>query len=1696
MKSSRLQSPKTCSIFTSNWRLRSLRSKARPRKVERKNSSTENYVANLASIKLANCLVLRILQKCNNISEYQEHPGFELLKKKASESIGTPSTAVIRKMFISWECLIDKMSKISSGIYIPKGFTRDDLFKTALVDEKKVAKDLSALKNAQNKDSGGYRLPASSYIDCLPRSNPKASNYKLVRYWEKNVIPKIEGFVRSSFSEWQMGDYFEQLRRSLRVMDHIYASEIAFKLCDWGLPNGCVLPEADYDWDTIDIEEIEVGSLISVKLEFRGVIISEKVSHLRNIGLDKIVGEVLLVEHQTKFVLVLIRDDNYMNSMTLWVPQQCVEAIQYSLDKQGASYPLAHLNSDFNKRYSEYQTYLAQIIFISTTTISKGLSQKIDTFTVLKWQIIKELNHDLISGWLEFEGRIQNEGKGDSLMSRLNKRERVRLNMVEQELFKFVKEEASINYLLDKLQEEAGRIVVLLNENNFMLNLKDKLDLDQGQAKNISPLNIFNLIGAPENSVCAIAITFDKKAYLGLTSGIKFFSDKKGSNMVNHIFNNQQETPLRNIPPILFKSNEIYFQFYFSIEGVPIWSRDQIQSDLSCVVHGIPYSWTPVCWLIDTLTSLLIKTDDMKFFPKINQLLKTAMKLSQEIKGPNIIKQMLYKLDTRMVRKIKYMIRSNQSDFEQKLNKLPEGSDYIKELYDIEPAYIESLLKDLEQLFELEKEGKTDKDEFPMFSSFTQDLVELLATLLSPITINNKQYKDSRPKPEYLERLINFIQVSQHFKLDADLSPEHIKEIQKKMSPSNQVNSFVVINNIPQIHKTELQEILVKSLKERQAKIFNKSLDIYLPVGDNEISSGSAVLFIEGWTIPENEEGLVVPPDVDEKPVEEPKEEEINEEDNKQFWQCDICTLQNEMESAMCAICEAPKPANPIIIGGMPPEGELPPPMELPKSEGEEFDALRIKVWFAHFKASLKEFIEKKNAEERKRIDDEHKKKKEELEARKKEAELKKKEKKNKEGESKEDNPGPIETLAEPVYKDIAYQVMDVKFGKEIVDMNEYIEAVLIRIMSDEFQKTLNRVLEEEYLKRKEELDTKFSVSNQEDFFVAIKECEPVQFIDNLASLGYDFWLDKVVEEATISKKFDEATLRDLIQMVEKDVCNESRFFSFFKGPNIRFIENSNLFKDHPESQVVNMEESFGFFKISGFESKYTRLLNLTLSDMRFLWEKLLMYNNLLFQVLPVVNLSKQCFPKMGDEILTLGGYITSLRYLSLSHIKSLVKTEIMSKTSLSRERTPQIKLERLAEESDVVSTGNEGKETGLQLWKNKAKFVFLNAFDQIKKIPLTLLRPEKMKGAGSFVAFEVVLQGENVQGEAGPYRQFFADISAELQPSSNNFKNRSLNMFIPSPNQSHKHGEDRHKFVINPSANSSFYLQLYETLGILMGCALRTNSHFTLDLPSIFWKRIVGEDITQYDLELVDKHFVEHLRNIESCTEQQFEQLGLDNFTIKLSDDTTTELLPRGTSTKVTFERRFEYIELALKTRIEESTRQTEAIIKGLTQIIPGPYLKCITNKDLEIHICGTKEVDFKLLKKNTIYSGGLKKDSELITNFWKVLEEMKEGDRLRFIKFCWGQERLPATEDDYTKTQTRFMIKPSMNTTADQKTMLPKADTCFFNLELPNYPSKEVMQERILLAINFDSDSLNAEIVVNEFGDDHGDRGDNDYE
>lgn len=138
------------------------------------------------------------------------------------------------------------------------------------------------------------------------------------------------------------------------------------------------------------------------------------------------------------------------------------------------------------------------------------------------------------------------------------------------------------------------------------------------------------------------------------------------------------------------------------------------------------------------------------------------------------------------------------------------------------------------------------------------------------------------------------------------------------------------------------------------------------------------------------------------------------------------------------------------------------------------------------------------------------------------------------------------------------------------------------------------------------------------------------------------------------------------------------------------------------------------------------------------------------------------------------------------------------------------------------------------------------------------------------------------------------------------------------------------------------------------------------------------------------------------------------------------------------------------------------------------------LTYKELERLVCGKKTVDIEMLKAHTKYTLDLNENSNHIKWLWDVLNEISDDDKIKFIKFCWAQERLPATHEEYEKLQVHFTIKPYID--KKKKDVFPKADTCFFSLELPDYTSKEVMKRMIITAINLDNVSINADKVSPE--------------
>lgn len=66
------------------------------------------------------------------------------------------------------------------------------------------------------------------------------------------------------------------------------------------------------------------------------------------------------------------------------------------------------------------------------------------------------------------------------------------------------------------------------------------------------------------------------------------------------------------------------------------------------------------------------------------------------------------------------------------------------------------------------------------------------------------------------------------------------------------------------------------------------------------------------------------------------------------------------------------------------------------------------------------------------------------------------------------------------------------------------------------------------------------------------------------------------------------------------------------------------------------------------------------------------------------------------------------------------------------------------------------------------------------------------------------------------------------------------------------------------------------------MGCCIRTGVTLALDLPNLFWKKIVEQKITERDLEEIEKSFQNLRRTILHGSKEEVEyylnELGVGN--------------------------------------------------------------------------------------------------------------------------------------------------------------------------------------------------------------------------
>ncbi|MCJ1281848.1 hypothetical protein MMC26_001171 [Xylographa opegraphella] len=179
------------------------------------------------------------------------------------------------------------------------------------------------------------------------------------------------------------------------------------------------------------------------------------------------------------------------------------------------------------------------------------------------------------------------------------------------------------------------------------------------------------------------------------------------------------------------------------------------------------------------------------------------------------------------------------------------------------------------------------------------------------------------------------------------------------------------------------------------------------------------------------------------------------------------------------------------------------------------------------------------------------------------------------------------------------------------------------------------------------------------------------------------------------------------------------------------------------------------------------------------------------------------------------------------------------------------------------------------------------------------------------------------------------------------------------------------------------------------------------------------------------------------------------DNLARLLASDRAT-----AEANMVTNENREQYVADYIYWLTEKSIQpQYDAFARGFFVCLDKKALSIFTPEALQKVVEGDQTIDLAELESATKYENGYSADHPTIKDFWFVVRSFSEDQLRKLLEFVTASDRVPVKG----VSSMTFMIQ--RNGTDDDR--LPTSLTCFGRLLLPEYSSRDKLQEKLCLAI-----------------------------
>ncbi|KAI4894346.1 hypothetical protein NFI96_032779 [Prochilodus magdalenae] len=277
---------------------------------------------------------------------------------------------------------------------------------------------------------------------------------------------------------------------------------------------------------------------------------------------------------------------------------------------------------------------------------------------------------------------------------------------------------------------------------------------------------------------------------------------------------------------------------------------------------------------------------------------------------------------------------------------------------------------------------------------------------------------------------------------------------------------------------------------------------------------------------------------------------------------------------------------------------------------------------------------------------------------------------------------------------------------------------------------------------------------------------------------------------------------------------------------------------------------------------------------------------------------------------------------------------------------------------------------------------------------------------------------------------------------------------------------------TFQPNSNSSVnpdHLNYFRFAGQILGLALYHHQLVNIYFTRSFYKHILGIPVNYQDVSSIDP---EYAKNLQWILDNDISDLGLE-LTFSVETDVfgameEVPLKPGGTSIQVTQENKAEYVQLVTELRMTRAIQpQINAFLQGFHTFIPPSLIQLFDEYELELLLSGMPEIDVMDWKRNTEYTSGYDMEEPVIQWFWEVVESLTQEERVLLLQFVTGSSRVPHGGFAFLMGGSGLQ-KFTIAAVPYTSNLLPTSSTCINMLKLPEYPSKDVLRDRLLVALH----------------------------